>query len=99
MAGWTRSVRPSARVIRRIKLRQMRAYHLPGPPSLYQEDHLVPLGLGGAPADPRNLWPEPIRQARVSDRLENSLHRDVCAHRVTLRQGRQLVVAFKRRYG
>lgn len=25
----------------------------------YEEDHLVPLALGGAPTDPRNLWPEP----------------------------------------
>ena len=28
-------------------------------PSHYQEDHLVPLELGGAPRDKRNLWPEP----------------------------------------
>jgi hypothetical protein len=27
--------------------------------SHYEEDHLIPLGLGGAPSDPRNLWPEP----------------------------------------
>ncbi len=28
-------------------------------PAHYQEDHLVPLELGGAPRDPRNLWPQP----------------------------------------
>ena len=25
----------------------------------YEEDHLIPLELGGAPRDPNNLWPEP----------------------------------------
>jgi len=24
----------------------------------YEEDHLIPLQLGGHPTDPKNLWPE-----------------------------------------
>jgi hypothetical protein len=61
-------------------------------------DHLVPLELGGANVgrDPRtgrvvataNLWPEPSTGtggATVKDRLENYLHRQVCAGRVGLR--------------
>jgi len=26
----------------------------------YEEDHLIPLELGGNPTDPKNLWPEPF---------------------------------------
>ncbi len=49
----------------------------------YEEDHLIPLELGGAPADPRNLWPEKRRSvgrwtARKKDRLERVLNRMVC---------------------
>ena len=57
--GWTRSVRPPTEYTNALKLRQMRAYGEIGPPSAFQEDHLISLELGGHPTDPRNLWPEP----------------------------------------
>jgi putative intracellular protease/amidase len=43
----------------------------------------VPRELGGAD-DERNLWPQPLAEARVKDRQENALHRAVCAGTVTL---------------
>jgi len=52
-------------------------------PSAYEEDHLIPLALGGAPSDRRNLWPERYSGddgARKKDRLERRLHTLVCAH-------------------
>jgi hypothetical protein len=44
-----------------LKIEQMPIYELGGSPSLYEEDHLIPLELGGAPRNPKNLWPEPRR--------------------------------------
>jgi hypothetical protein len=49
----------------------------------YEEDHLIPLALGGAPYDTRNLWPEPRAtadgwNADVKDELEAVLSRLVC---------------------
>jgi hypothetical protein len=44
-----------------IKHERLRAYGLPDSKkqmNLHELDHLVPLGLGGAPADVANLWPE-----------------------------------------
>lgn len=38
----------------------MRELGLPGTPQDYHVDHLVPLCVGGAPKDPRNLWPQPL---------------------------------------
>jgi hypothetical protein len=53
----------------------------------YEEDHLISLELGGAPSDPRNLWPEPYNSpdgARVKDVIENKLHALVCSHTISL---------------
>jgi hypothetical protein len=57
-----------------------------GPPSAYQEDHLISLELGGDPTDPRNLWPEPYPRASAVDRIENELNAEVCGGRLTLAQ-------------
>jgi len=61
----------------------------------YEEDHLIPLELGGAPKDPRNLWPEPYEAsgfgARVKDKLERKLNRLVCAHQIDLSTAQQAI--------
>ncbi|MGA2164111.1 MAG: hypothetical protein ABSH36_06535 [Solirubrobacteraceae bacterium] len=65
----------------------MRAYGLAGPSSNYEEDHLVALSIGGAPRDPRNLWPEPRtgpNNAEQKDRLETWAARMACAERIPL---------------
>jgi hypothetical protein len=43
----------------------------------YEEDHLIPLAVGGSPRSPRNMWPEKYAGkfgARVKDKLERFLH-------------------------
>ena len=55
----------------------------------YEEDYLVPIGLGGAPDDPANLWPEPRQPADGwgadrKDELEAVLNRLVCEGRLPL---------------
>ena len=62
----------------------MAAYGDSAAASHYEYDHLVSLELGGAPNDPRNLWPEPGKIPNPKDRVENRLHRDVCDHKITL---------------
>ena len=75
--------------------------------SQYEEDHLIPLGLGGAPADPRNLWPEPRTSpdgwgADRKDELEFALNQLVCSGRLLLREAQQAIatdwIAAYRRY-
>lgn len=89
--GWTSTVRPSASYTNRLKLAQV------GPANLaaYEEDHLIPLELGGAPRSTRNLWAEPWPQAHRSDPVENRLHKLVCAGSITLREGRRQIRAYK----
>jgi hypothetical protein len=84
--GWTRTVRPPVDYTNALKREQMRAYREHGPPSAYQEDHLISLELGGNPTDPRNLWPEPYPRASAVDTIENELNAEVCSGRLTLAQ-------------
>lgn len=50
--GWTATVRPPAAYTSALKARQIAERHLPGTLADYEEDHLVPLELGGAPGQP-----------------------------------------------
>ncbi|HXD54953.1 MAG TPA: hypothetical protein VN618_09395 [Solirubrobacteraceae bacterium] len=87
--GYSRSVRPPESFTEPLKLAQMRAYDLTGSPRDYEEDHLIPLSIGGAPRDPRNLWPEPrsgSHSAAQKDRLETWAARMACARRIPLAQ-------------
>ena len=82
--GWTRTVRPPVDYTNALKRKQMRMYDEHGPPSAYQEDHLISLELGGDPTDPRNLWPEPYPRASAVDQVENELNAQVCSGDLTL---------------
>ena len=84
--GWTRTVRPPVSYTNALKAKGLRQYRLRGPPSAFQEDHLISLELGGDPTDPRNLWPEPYPRASAVDQIENDLNHRVCAGSLTLAQ-------------
>ena len=58
--GWTRTVRPPEDYTERLKHQQIREYGYSDTRlGDYEEDHLIPLEIGGSPDNPRNLWPEP----------------------------------------
>jgi hypothetical protein len=95
MRGWTKRIRPPERYTYRLKRAQL---HRPSSPYFvadaylrdFEEDHRVPLGLGGATHDRRNLWPEPRHgewNAEKKDELEDAIHELVCRHEITLEQG------------
>ena len=87
--GWTRTVRPPVSYTNDLKRTGLRQYRLRGPPSRYQEDHLISLELGGHPTDPRNLWPEPYPRAATVDRAENELNAEVCSGKLSLLDAQQ----------
>jgi hypothetical protein len=97
--GWTRTIRPPVDYTNGLKRRQLRLYGLRGPPSGYQEDHLISLELGGSPADPRNLWPEPYPRASAVDQIENDLNHRVCAGSLALAEAQRRESALKHRDG
>lgn len=99
MAGWTDTVRPPSTYTNALKIDQMKAYgETTLTPADVEEDHLIPLELGGAPRDPLNLWPEPRRTfvaagmaAEDKDTVENALKASVCAGRMMLVDAQQRI--------
>lgn len=87
--GWTKTVRPPSSFTSALKLVQMRAYGFTGGPADYQEDHFISLELGGAPTDPKNLWPERRPRADHVDTIENDLNAQVCSGAISLAEGRR----------
>lgn len=97
--GWTARVAPSAGYLATLKRKQIEQYHATGPASAYVEDHLIPLSLGGAPADPKNLWPQPRSRASIDRGFENGLVRQVCAGTIPLAQAQNLIATIKHAAG
>lgn len=106
--GWTKTVRPPEDYTYHLKKRQIAEYgysdhYLRD----YEEDHLIPLELGGNPSDPHNLWPEPRSGewgSSKKDRLENALNHMVCRGQLSLYEAQQAfsddwVAAYQRYIG
>ncbi|MFM7029625.1 MAG: excalibur calcium-binding domain-containing protein [Micrococcales bacterium] len=95
--GFTSTIRPPSSYTTALKVHQLRSgYAVNGDYNTgdYEEDHLISLELGGAPSDPRNLWPEPYSgnaNARVKDKIENKLHSLVCSGAITLRLAQRMI--------
>ncbi|OIR08830.1 hypothetical protein GALL_88230 [mine drainage metagenome] len=88
--GYTKRVRPPAHYTNKLKKRQIREYgYSDTNPKHYEEDHLIPLSIGGNPTAPENLWPEPRQSewnAARKDDLEFTLYKMVCHNKVGLKQ-------------
>lgn len=103
-SGWTKTIRPPASYTDRLKRDQIAAYgYTDTDPRHYEEDHLVSLELGGAPSDPRNLWPEPGASPNRKDTVENAAHDAVCRHQMPLSEAQHGIatdwVALGHRFG
>jgi hypothetical protein len=97
--GWTKTVRPPVEYTNALKVKQMRQYREVGDPSKFQEDHLISLELGGAPTDPRNLWPEPYPRASTADTVENELNAKVCSGGMSLADAQRKESGLKHTHG
>ena len=96
--GYTKTIRPPSSYTTALKKSQLRTlpYSSYGSTDtkLFEEDHLIPLELGGNPTSPKNLWPEPwsgTSGARLKDALENKLHLLVCSHTLTLKVAQRAI--------
>ena len=97
--GWTTKIRPPVSYTNALEIKQMVLYEETGSPSEYEEDHFIPLELGGAPKNPKNLWPEPHSQSKLSDPLETQLKRKVCKGVMKLAKARATIRLFKNTQG
>ena len=90
VSGYTKTVRPPVSYTNKLKLALMKLDGIPrSRASEFELDHHVPLTLGGAPKDPRNLqlqaWAVTMRgwtgetAAKVKDKIEVKLNHLVCS--------------------
>jgi len=93
-SGWTKTVRPPVSYTNELKKQQLEEWGYADKTMFnYEEDHVIPLEVGGHPSDPKNLWPEPYEgewNAIVKDRLENFVKHEVCAGRMALQDGQNI---------
>jgi hypothetical protein len=95
--GWTHVVRPPVGYTEELKRQQIAAFGYDDRRLSHdEEDHLIPLGLGGAPSDPRNLWPKPRTPpdgwgADRKDGLELVLNQLVCSGRLALPEAQRAI--------
>ena len=102
-----RTVRPPSSYTTPLKREQIVEYgYMDTRLADYEEDHLIPLEIGGDGYAPGNLWPERYagaNGARIKDRLENELRLLVCAGRLGLRAAQAAIAgdwyAAYRKYG
>ncbi|WP_232240786.1 alkaline phosphatase family protein [Kutzneria sp. 744] len=97
VSGWTATVRPPTSYTNALKKQGISDYgYSDTNMSDYEEDHLIPLELGGAPRDPHNLWPEPhagAKNAYSKDAVENRLKKAVCDGEVALAPAQKAIAA------
>lgn len=95
VSGWTATVRPPTTYTNPLKAQGIIDYgYADTSMSSYEEDHLVPLELGGSPRDPGNLWPEPYsgtKTAYTKDGTETKLKNAVCNGTITLSAARSAI--------
>ena len=90
VSGYTKTIRPSSSYTNKIKYSQLDSgYNYKGDtnPADYEEDHLIPLEVGGNPTSIKNLFPQPqltTWSASRKDALENKLHSMVCNGSISL---------------
>ena len=93
--SWSKSNRPPSNYTSNLKRIQIAQYgYSETSPSYYEEDHLIPISIGGAPHSPENLWPQPRNtitewSAEKKDALEFALFKAVCKGDVKLVDAQQ----------
>lgn len=90
--GWTKTVRPSISYTAMLKHQSIKDYgYKDTSPKLYEEDHLIPLELGGSPDSVKNLWAEPAPSPNKKDDVEYALNRSVCNGSMTLSEAQHRI--------
>lgn len=92
--GYTKTVRPHPAYTQSLKIQQIQEYgYIDKNIHDYEEDHLIPLELGGNPTDPKNLWPEPGASPNDKDNIESMCNQKVCGGDISLSEGQKEIAA------
>jgi hypothetical protein len=93
VSGYTTTIRPSTSYTNNLKTLQIKEYgYTDTNLSDYEEDHLIPLEVGGDPTNPKNLWPEYGKIPNPKDSIENLCHTKVCNGQISLSDAQKEIV-------
>ena len=91
----TSSIRPPVSYTNKLKAQQIKQYGYKDTELAdFEEDHLIPLTLGGNPTDPKNLWPQSYKttpNAREKDKVEIWLNKQVCDGDMSLKEAQTAI--------
>ena len=93
--GWTATIRPPSAYTNALKRKSIPAH---ASPRAYEEDHILPLGVGGHPSDPKNLWPQPWGGkcgAKAKDVDEFAIHKAVCNGSISLSDAQKMFMPWE----
>lgn len=94
VSGYTSTIRPSVRYTNKLKFKQLAdGKYIDKDPTHYEEDHFIPLAIGGHPTAEGNLWAEPrFGQYNATDKdvVEYGVYRDLCKGKLTLAQAQNV---------
>ncbi|MFF4185353.1 hypothetical protein ACFYZ9_19340 [Streptomyces sp. NPDC001691] len=97
VSGYSSSIRPPVSYTNSLKVQQIGEYGYTDTNTAdYEEDHLIPLSLGGDPRSPQNLWPQPRYavggySSDDKDTVEYKLYKAVCSGTVQLAPAQQAI--------
>jgi hypothetical protein len=93
VSGYTTTIRPSTSYTNKLKAEQIIEYgYADTNLSDYEEDHFIPLEVGGDPTNPKNLWPEYGGSPNPKDTIENLCHKEVCNGQINLAEAQREIV-------
>jgi hypothetical protein len=93
VSGYTTKIRPSTSYTNKLKTQQIKLYgYTDTKLSDYEEDHFIPLEVGGDPTNPKNLWPEYGDSPNPKDSIENLCHKEVCNGQISLAEAQREIV-------
>jgi hydrogenase maturation factor HypF (carbamoyltransferase family) len=93
VSGWTASIRPSVSYTSKVKRSMLNEgiksgiYKPTAKMSDFVLDHVLSLGIGGAPKDRKNLILQSISDGLAKDKIEALVRHRVCSGRISLATG------------
>lgn len=95
--GYTKTIRPPVSYTNRLKRAGIDNYGYQDKRLRdYEEDHLIPLEIGGSPTKIENLWPQPHHVtggwgSTAKEKLEHRLHALVCREKISLEEAQKAI--------
>lgn len=88
----TKPIRAGIKDFPKLKREACEAYGISPCDASVEGDHLISLEIGGCPDCESNIWPQPMKEARIKDHnVEDVLPKLVCSGKISLHDAQQCI--------